>query len=86
MHVPASDAKARLTDLVRQVETGEESVLTRHGKPAAQIVPMTSPAPTGAIRARLVAGLQCSAARNVRPRPEAALRQDFLYDDTGLPR
>ena len=44
MHVPLSDAKARLTDLVRQAEAGEEVVLTRHGKPAARIVPvMVSP-------------------------------------------
>ena len=86
MHVPVSEAKGRLTDLVRQVEAGEEVVLTRHGKPAARIVPMTSPAPTGAMRARLIDGLQRSAARNMCPGPEAASSQDFLYDDTGLPR
>lgn len=85
MYVPLSDAKARLTDLVRQAEAGEEVVLTRHGKPAARIVPMTSPTPTGPIRARLIDSLQRSAARNVRRGPEAARSQDFLYDDTRLP-
>ena len=85
MHVPVSDAKARLNDLVRQVEAGEEIVLTRHGKPAARIVPMPSQVPTGAMRARLIDSLQRSAARNVRRGPEAARSQDFLYDDTGLP-
>ena len=85
MHVPLSDAKARLTDLVRQAEAGQEVVLTRHGKPAARIVPVTSPIPTGPMRARLIDSLQRSAARNVRGGPDAARSQDFLYDDTGLP-
>ena len=85
MHVPLSDAKARLTDLVRQAEAGEEVVLTRHGKPAARIVPM-APALTGIARARLVESLQRSAARNAHRGPEAARSQDFLYGDDGLPR
>lgn len=86
MLISLSDAKARLTDLVRQAEAGQEVVLTRHGKPAARIVPVTSPIPTGPMRARLIDSLQRSAARNVRRGPEAARSQDFLYDDTGLPR
>lgn len=85
MHVPLSDAKARLTDLVRQAEAGEEVVLTRHGRPAARIVPVT-PTPSGAVRTQLLARLQRSAARNVHRGPEAARSQDFLYGDTGLPK
>ena len=84
MQISLSDAKARLTDLVRQAEAGEEVVLTRHGKPAARIVPI-APAFTGAARARLLETLQRSAARNATRGPEAARSQDFLYDDTGLP-
>jgi prevent-host-death family protein len=38
MQITVSDAKARLTDLVRRVEAGEEVVLTRHGHPVAQLV------------------------------------------------
>lgn len=85
MHVPLSDAKARLLDLVRQAEAGEEVVLTRHGRPAARIVPVAS-TPTGAARARLIERLRASAARTRRPGPEAARSQDFLYGDDGLPR
>ncbi|MDO5371310.1 type II toxin-antitoxin system Phd/YefM family antitoxin [Paracoccus sp. (in: a-proteobacteria)] len=85
MQISLSDAKARLTDLVRQAEAGEEVVLTRHGKPAARIVPM-APAPSGFARARLVESLQRSAARSVRRGPEAARSQDFLYGDDGLPK
>ena len=84
MHVPLSDAKARLTDLVRQAEAGEEVVLTRHGRPAARIVPV-APAPSGAARTQLLTRLQLSATHKVRRGPEAARSQDFLYDDDGLP-
>ena len=84
MHVPLSDAKARLTDLVRQAEAGEDVVLTRHGKPAARIVAM-APGPAAPARARLIESLQRSAARNMRPGPGAARSQDFLYGDDGLP-
>lgn len=84
MHIPLSDAKVRLTDLVRQAEAGEEVVLTRHGKPAARIVPVTS-APTGLARTRLVESLQRSAARHMHRGPEAARSQDFVYGGDGLP-
>ena len=84
MHVPLSDAKARLTDLVRQAEAGEEVVLTRHGRPAARIVPV-APTPSSAARTQLLTRLHLSAARNVCRGPEAARSQDFLYGDDGLP-
>lgn len=84
MHVPLSDAKARLTDLVRQAEAGEEVVLTRHGRPAARIVPV-APTTSGAARTQLLTRLQLSASRNLHPGSEAARSQDFLYDDDGLP-
>ena len=85
MHVPLSDAKARLTDLVRQAEAGEEVVLTRHGRPAARIVPV-APTPSSAARTQLLTRLQLSAARNLHRGPESARSQDFLYGDDGLPK
>ena len=85
MHVPLSDAKARLTDLVRQAEAGEEVVLTRHGRPAARIVPV-APTPSSVARTQLLTRLQLSAASNLQRGPEAAHSQDFLYGDDGLPR
>ena len=84
MHVPLSDAKARLTDFVRQAEAGEEVVLTRHGRPAARIVPV-APTPSSAARTQLLRRLQLSASRNLHPGPKAARSQDFLYSDDGLP-
>jgi prevent-host-death family protein len=38
-HVQSSEAKARFSDLLDQVEKGETIVITRHGKPIARIVP-----------------------------------------------
>jgi prevent-host-death family protein len=39
MDVSIAEAKNRLPELIRAVEGGEEVVITRHGKPVAQIAP-----------------------------------------------
>jgi prevent-host-death family protein len=39
MDVSIAEAKNRLPELVRAVEQGEKVVITRHGKPVAQISP-----------------------------------------------
>ena len=39
MDVSIAEAKNRLPELIRAVEQGEEVVITRHGKPVAQIAP-----------------------------------------------
>ena len=49
MKVSTAEAKNRLTELIRIVESGERVVITRHGKPVAQI----GPPPTETRRARL---------------------------------
>ncbi len=40
MDVSIAEAKNRLTELIRAVENGERVVITRHGKPVAQIAPL----------------------------------------------
>jgi prevent-host-death family protein len=42
MNVPISEAKARLTDLVRRAEAGDEVILTRHGRPVARLAPVAA--------------------------------------------
>ena len=42
MQISVTDAKAQLTELVRRAEAGDEIVLTRHGQPAARIVPIAA--------------------------------------------
>lgn len=39
MDVSVAEAKNRLTELIRAVEGGEKVVITRHGKPVAQLAP-----------------------------------------------
>ena len=85
MDISVTDAKAQLTELVRRAEAGEEVVLTRHGKPAARIVPVTT-APDERARRALIASVQSAARKAARPGPTAARSQDFLYDERGLPR
>ncbi len=35
-----AEAKAHLSDLIRQIEQGEYVVITRHGKPVAHLTPV----------------------------------------------
>jgi prevent-host-death family protein len=39
MNVSTAQAKNRLTELIRIVADGEQVVITRHGRPVAQIAP-----------------------------------------------
>jgi prevent-host-death family protein len=39
-HIKSSDAKARFSELLDEVEHGETIVITRHGKPIAHIQPV----------------------------------------------
>lgn len=77
MHVPVSEAKAQLTELVRRAEAGEDVILTRHGTPAVRL--------DRAARDALIERIVASAATKILPGPCAARSQDFLYDEDGLP-
>jgi prevent-host-death family protein len=39
MDFSIADAKNRLPELIRAMEQGEEVIITRHGKPVAQLLP-----------------------------------------------
>jgi prevent-host-death family protein len=86
MKVSISDAKGLLTDLVRRAEAGEEVVLTRHGHPAARLVPIRKRALGTEGRRPAIEAIRAAAARKATPGPGAAESQDFLYDERGLPR
>ena len=49
MDISIVEAKNRFTELIRAVEDGQEVIITRHGKPVAQI----GPAPSTRRRVRL---------------------------------
>ena len=82
MHISLTDAKARLTDLVRRAEAGDEVILTRHGLPAARLVPVAR-TPSAKDKEALLDALQGAGKRDFGP--DAARSQDWLYDDFGLP-
>ena len=84
MEVKVSDAKGRLTDLVRRAEAGEEVVLTRRGRPAVRLVPV-SRSLTSEEKAARIAAIVDDAQRKIRPGPDAEHCSDFLYDYHGLP-
>lgn len=85
IRVPVSEAKGRLTELVRLVEAGDEVILTRHGQAAVRLVPVRTLA--GPVeRRRLLEAVRSAASRKAVQGPAAERSQDFLYDDEGLPR
>jgi prevent-host-death family protein len=89
MHIPVSEAKGRLTDLVRRAEAGDEVILTRHGHPAVQLTPISAKPSLEEVRARRLAAIDraIAAARARAPDggPSAARSQDYLYGDDGMP-
>lgn len=85
MQLAITDAKARLTDLVRRAEAGEEVVLTRHGNAVARLVPMHAK-PSARCRTELIDALRAQAVARAAAGATAARSQDFLYDDEGLPK
>lgn len=84
MQVSVTNAKGRLTDLVRRAEAGDEVILTRHGHAAVRLVPVQRPR-TLEDRKSLIDRLSASASAKATPGPCAARSQDWLYDENGLP-
>jgi prevent-host-death family protein len=86
MQVPVSEAKAKLTELVRRAEAGEEVVLTRNGRPVVRFTPEEPKTLTREQRLRrrmLLNALRGSGKGEFGP--DAARAADWLYDDFGLP-
>ena len=84
MHVPVSEAKGQLTELVRRAEAGEEVILTRHGRPIVRLAPVKAALDRKSRRALLEA-VRTAAAAKASAGANAARSQDFLYGDDGLP-
>jgi prevent-host-death family protein len=82
--IAISEAKGRLTALVRQAEAGEDVVLTRNGKGVARITSMVPRRLTGEERMAVIRKAQALVG-DLPPDFDAARSQDFLYDEDGLP-
>lgn len=84
MQISVTEAKGRLTELLRLAEAGDEVILTRHGQPVARLVPVKS-ARNPLTRRAAIQAIQEAASRKAVPGPNAARSQDFLYGEDGLP-
>ena len=86
MDVPVTEAKARLTDLIRRAEAGEDVVVTRHGEPIVRLSLVKSRRKRSSeeMMAAIDAIVAISSKKALRG-PCAARSQDFLYGDDGLP-
>ena len=84
MEISVTEAKGRLTDLVRRAEAGDEIVLTRHGQPAVRLAPVKS-VPDRKARRKLLEAVRRSGRAKAIAGTDAARSQDFLYSEDGLP-
>ena len=85
MRISVTEAKGQLTELVRRAEAGDEVILTRHGHPAVRLVPVKARA-EGRSRRELLERVRASGAGKAAGGPSAAKSQDFLYDESGMPK
>lgn len=85
MKVSVTEAKGRLTELVRRAKAGEEVILTRHGHAAVRLVAVQA-VPDSKPRRALLEAARASGAAKAKAGPSAARSQDFLYGDDGLPK
>ncbi len=84
MQISVTEAKGLLTDLVRRAEAGDEIILTRHGHAAVRLVPV-KPITDRKSRKALLDMVRAATAIKATAGPNAALSQDFLYGEDGLP-
>ncbi len=84
MQISVTDAKGRLTDLVRRAEAGDEVILTRHGQAAVRLVPIKA-LPDLRARRKLLEAVKASGKARAKSGEDAARSQDFLYGEDGLP-
>ena len=79
MRLTVTQARARLSDLVKQAEAGEDIILTLHGKEVARITRMDV-RPSAGARRKVIETVRRQAAHKPMGGPVAARSQDFLYE------
>lgn len=76
-HIGAAEANRQFSELLRQVGEGETFVITSHGKPVAEIRPLSGVSPERlAARKRLFERLESQPVVNI-----GKWTRDELYDD-----
>lgn len=84
MKIAINEAKAKLSALINAALSGEQVVLTKHGRPVAEIRPLAAtkkPAEKLSAIQKIVGRARTKRLSGV----SAAEADNFLYDDTGLP-
>jgi prevent-host-death family protein len=93
MEIAINEAKGKLSGLIKAAMGGEQVLLTKHGRPVAEIKPFAA-AKTKAEKLALLKKVAAEAttgattgakALAVEKRPDAAHASDFLYDNGGMP-
>lgn len=84
MLISVTDAKQRLTELVRRAKAGDDIIVTRRGRIVARLVPIR-PAPTARAKRMLLEAVRSSGSARATVGPDAARSQDFLYGEEGVP-
>ncbi len=86
MDMSITEAQARLAELVRRAEAGEEIVLTRDGQPAVRLVavmPRRRKSPEEIMA--VILDIQQEVRAKGLASPNQSSDHDFLYDESGLP-
>lgn len=82
MKIAVKDAKAELSGLIARAAKGEQIVITKRGKPVAEIRPVHDD--TTPIQRHVAARRIIERSKSTETTP-AARSTDFLYDEDGLP-
>ena len=84
MEIAINEAKAKLSALINAATSGEQVLLTKHGRPVAEIKPFTA-AKNPIEKLSALRRIAKRAQQKSLDGPTAAQAADFLYDDEGLP-
>jgi len=84
MEIAIHEAKGKLSGLIKAASSGEQVLLTKHGRPVAEIRPFAA-AKTSVEKLTALTAIAAQAAKKASSGPDAAHAADFLYDDTGVP-
>ena len=87
MKIAISEAKAKLSALIDAALSGERVILTKRGRPVAEITPHSeTPAKkTPAEKLAIIQKIVDKARRKAKKGVSAATAGNFLYGDDGLP-
>ncbi len=84
MEIAINEAKGKLSALINAALRGEKILLTKHGKPVAEIKPLTGFISVAEKKKALTGILACAKAKKTSG-ASAATADHFLYDETGMP-